>query len=162
MRGYFYWSFIDNFEWAEGTRARFGLVYIDYATQRRVAKTSAAFFARLAQTNSFSLTPSECNATTSVTSRFQAEAAELTKLMSELNGTSPSGPNGTPSNGSAGAGAPPCAGSFRSHLRSLRAARARSAALYVWAAPRRAVFAVCGRMLSKVDHRAAAARRPGF
>ena len=105
VRGYFYWSFIDNFEWAEGTRARFGLVYIDYATQRRVAKTSAAFFARLAQTNSFTLTPSECNATTSVTSRFQAEAAELTKLMSELNGTSPSGPNGTPSNGSAGAGA---------------------------------------------------------
>ena len=102
VRGYFYWSFIDNFEWAEGTRARFGLVYIDYATQRRVAKTSAAFFARLAQTNSFTLTPSECNATTSVTSRFQAEAAELTKLMSELNGTSPSGPNGTPSNGTAG------------------------------------------------------------
>ena len=61
-----------------GGHARFGLVYIDYATQRRVAKTSAAFFARLAQTNSFTLTPSECNATTSVTSRFQAEAAELT------------------------------------------------------------------------------------
>ena len=44
VRGYFVWSFLDNFEWAEGYRPRFGLVYTDYATQRRVPKTSFAWF----------------------------------------------------------------------------------------------------------------------
>jgi beta-glucosidase len=42
--GYFVWSFLDNFEWAEGYRPRFGLVYTDYATQRRVPKTSYAWY----------------------------------------------------------------------------------------------------------------------
>ncbi|MBO7214714.1 MAG: beta-glucosidase, partial [Clostridia bacterium] len=38
--GYFYWSFCDNFEWACGYRARFGLIYIDYETQKRTPKSS--------------------------------------------------------------------------------------------------------------------------
>ncbi len=38
--GYFHWSIMDNFEWAEGYRKRFGLVYIDYATQERIPKDS--------------------------------------------------------------------------------------------------------------------------
>jgi beta-glucosidase len=44
VQGYFVWSFLDNFEWAEGYRPRFGLVYTDYATQRRVPKASYIWF----------------------------------------------------------------------------------------------------------------------
>jgi beta-glucosidase len=44
VRGYFYWSFTDNFEWAEGYRPRFGLVYIDYQTQKRIVKDSGFWF----------------------------------------------------------------------------------------------------------------------
>lgn len=42
--GYFYWSFTDNFEWAEGYSPRFGLVYIDYSNQKRILKNSAYIF----------------------------------------------------------------------------------------------------------------------
>jgi len=38
--GYFVWSFLDNFEWAEGYSKRFGIVYVDYATLERVPKDS--------------------------------------------------------------------------------------------------------------------------
>jgi beta-glucosidase len=47
VRGYFAWSLLDNFEWAEGYRKRFGLVYVDYETQRRVPKDSARWFRAL-------------------------------------------------------------------------------------------------------------------
>jgi beta-glucosidase len=40
VRGYYCWSLIDNFEWARGYAMRFGIVYTDYATQRRIPKTS--------------------------------------------------------------------------------------------------------------------------
>ena len=44
VRGYFAWTFIDNFEWAEGYRPRFGLVYNDFNTQERFVKDSGYWF----------------------------------------------------------------------------------------------------------------------
>jgi beta-glucosidase len=47
--GYFAWSFTDNFEWAEGYRPRFGLVHIDYASQKRTIKESARWYSAYIQ-----------------------------------------------------------------------------------------------------------------
>ena len=44
IRRYFVWSFLDNFEWARGYRPRFGIVRVDYETQRRIPKASAAWY----------------------------------------------------------------------------------------------------------------------
>jgi beta-glucosidase len=44
VRGYFVWSFLDNFEWAYGYSKRFGIVYIDYETQQRIVKDSALWY----------------------------------------------------------------------------------------------------------------------
>ncbi len=49
LRGYFVWSLLDNFEWAEGYEKRFGLVHVDDETQERIPKESYAWFGRLAQ-----------------------------------------------------------------------------------------------------------------
>ena len=51
VRGYFAWSLMDNFEWAEGYEKRFGLVRVDYDTQRRTPKLSAEWYARTAREN---------------------------------------------------------------------------------------------------------------
>ncbi|MFZ0840161.1 MAG: family 1 glycosylhydrolase, partial [Xanthobacteraceae bacterium] len=50
VRGYFVWSLLDNFEWNSGYGARFGLVYMDYPTQRRIPKASFAWYAKLIKT----------------------------------------------------------------------------------------------------------------
>ena len=47
LRGYFAWSLLDNFEWAEGFSKRFGLIHVDYETQKRTAKASARLYARV-------------------------------------------------------------------------------------------------------------------
>ena len=44
IRRYYAWSLLDNFEWAEGYSKRFGLVHVDYATQRRTPKDSYAWY----------------------------------------------------------------------------------------------------------------------
>ncbi len=51
VNGYFIWSFTDNFEWAEGYKPRFGLVYIDYHTQQRIIKDSGIWFSRFLENN---------------------------------------------------------------------------------------------------------------
>ncbi|MER3487065.1 MAG: beta-glucosidase, partial [Chloroflexota bacterium] len=48
LRGYYVWSFMDNFEWSFGYSKRFGSVYVDYATQRRIPKDSAYWFREVA------------------------------------------------------------------------------------------------------------------
>lgn len=51
LAGYFVWSFMDNFEWAEGFTQRFGLVYVDYATQRRIVKKSGYWYRDVIRNN---------------------------------------------------------------------------------------------------------------
>lgn len=49
--GYQVWSLMDNFEWAEGTRPRFGLIYTDYETQKRIVKDSGWFYKQTIESN---------------------------------------------------------------------------------------------------------------
>ncbi|QXQ06727.1 beta-glucosidase [Sphingosinicellaceae bacterium] len=51
LRGYFLWSLMDNFEWADGYTKRFGLHYVDFATQKRTPKLSAAWYRELIRRN---------------------------------------------------------------------------------------------------------------
>ncbi len=53
--GYLQWSFLDNFEWAEGYNERFGLIYVDYTTCDRIPKDSARWYAKVIETNGDSL-----------------------------------------------------------------------------------------------------------
>lgn len=51
VRGYFYWSLLDNLEWAKGFEPRFGLVEIDYKSQERKVRPSAWVYAKIAKQN---------------------------------------------------------------------------------------------------------------
>lgn len=55
VRGYFHWSIMDNFEWAEGFKHRFGLIHVDFETQRRTLKDSAYWYSEVIRTNGTSL-----------------------------------------------------------------------------------------------------------
>jgi beta-glucosidase len=50
LKGYFAWSLMDNFEWGEGYEKRFGIVHVDYATQKRTPKRSAHYLGQIART----------------------------------------------------------------------------------------------------------------
>jgi beta-glucosidase len=55
VRGYFQWSILDNFEWAEGYKHRFGLIHVDYTTQKRTLKDSAYWYHKVIASNGASL-----------------------------------------------------------------------------------------------------------
>lgn len=55
IRGYFQWTLTDNFEWNLGFRDRFGLVYVDFTTQRRYRKDSSYWYEELIRTNGANL-----------------------------------------------------------------------------------------------------------
>jgi beta-glucosidase len=50
VEGYFHWSALDNFEWAEGYKERFGLIYVDYATGERIPKDSYHWYSKIIAT----------------------------------------------------------------------------------------------------------------
>lgn len=62
IRGYFLWTFLDNFEWDKGYNERFGIVYVDFATQKRTAKDSAYWYQRVIETNGGILSMNDTNA----------------------------------------------------------------------------------------------------
>jgi len=51
VAGYFHWSFMDNFEWARGYNPRFGLVFVDYPTSKRIPKDSAYWYKSVIESN---------------------------------------------------------------------------------------------------------------
>jgi beta-glucosidase len=51
MRGYFVWSLLDNYEWSHGYSKRFGIVHVDYATQKRTIKSSGRYYAEVIRAN---------------------------------------------------------------------------------------------------------------
>jgi beta-glucosidase len=59
LAGYFHWSLLDNFEWAQGYQKRFGLVFVDFDTQRRIAKRSATYYGAVARANALPAAPGD-------------------------------------------------------------------------------------------------------
>jgi beta-glucosidase len=57
LRGYFAWSFMDNYEWSLGYDRRFGIVHVDFETQQRTPKSSALFYADIIRSHGESLGP---------------------------------------------------------------------------------------------------------
>jgi beta-glucosidase len=55
VTGYYVWSLLDNFEWADGYKQRFGLIYVDYASQRRIPKDSFHWYKRVIASRGASL-----------------------------------------------------------------------------------------------------------
>ena len=51
VRGYFLWTFLDNFEWSDGYKQRFGIIYVDFVSQKRIVKDSAFWYQKVIETN---------------------------------------------------------------------------------------------------------------
>ena len=51
IRGYFLWTFLDNYEWTGGYDRRFGIVHVDFQTQKRIAKDSAYWYKEIMESN---------------------------------------------------------------------------------------------------------------
>lgn len=61
VAGYFLWTFLDNFEWAEGYNERFGIVHVDFATQKRTVKDSAFWYQKIMRSNGKELSVNKVN-----------------------------------------------------------------------------------------------------
>ncbi len=59
VKGYFTWSIMDNFEWAEGYKQRFGIIYVDYATGKRTLKDSAEWYREVIRTHGAVVNPKQ-------------------------------------------------------------------------------------------------------
>lgn len=68
VRGYYHWSLVDNFEWSEGYRMRFGLIEVDFGTQERRVRRSGRLYAEICQANA--ITPESVQ-------RYAPEAVEI-------------------------------------------------------------------------------------
>ncbi|HXJ21901.1 MAG TPA: GH1 family beta-glucosidase [Polyangia bacterium] len=67
VRGYYVWSLLDNFEWSDGYKQRFGLVYVDYQNQKRIPKDSFDWYKKVIATNGRNLFDKTAVAITQVT-----------------------------------------------------------------------------------------------
>jgi beta-glucosidase len=54
LAGYFAWSLLDNFEWAHGYAQRFGIIWVDFETQKRRRKDSSTFYSQVIAENGLS------------------------------------------------------------------------------------------------------------
>jgi len=78
VRGYLAWSLLDNVEWSQGTSKRFGLVHVDFETQARTPKASAAFYREVIETNGADLDDAPLFPTTdAVTATASGTASSL-------------------------------------------------------------------------------------
>jgi beta-glucosidase len=57
LEGYYLWSLLDNFEWGWGYQKRFGIVFVDFGTQRRIPKSSARFYSGVVRANAVPALP---------------------------------------------------------------------------------------------------------
>jgi len=79
LRGYFVWSLLDNFEWSQGYSKRFGIVHVDYRTQKRTPKASARFYAEVIRTNGGTLSVNARTGLRSAPSRRRARSPKTVR-----------------------------------------------------------------------------------
>ncbi|KAJ3504853.1 hypothetical protein NLJ89_g7724 [Agrocybe chaxingu] len=92
IRSYFPWSFLDNFEWADGYLTRFGVTYVDYETQKRYPKDSAKFLLKFFKEHDSSRTdtPKTDSAPTAAKIVDQANLSEVSSTSTVKTDTPPS------------------------------------------------------------------------
>lgn len=78
IRGYYHWSLVDNFEWAEGWATRFGLIALDPATQQRTPRRSAEFYSAIAHANALTPAMLRAYAPTALAEIFPESPAAVT------------------------------------------------------------------------------------